>query len=151
MKEQVTQDVTIADPIKGSSGDVRILVAEDNKTNQLIVKSILKDAGVSLTFANDGLEAVQEFQKNRPDIVLMDMSMPRMDGIDATRTIRKLEDDQTAGHCRIVALTANALREDQDRCLEAGMDDFLTKPISKKALVGAIEKWRLRDMPEHST
>lgn len=125
---------------KENKGNLHILVAEDNKTNQLIVKTMLKNATVSLTFADNGLEALHEFTKNKPDIVLMDMSMPLMDGIEATLEIRKLELELNLGHCPIVALTANAMQEDQERCLEVGMDGFLTKPIGKKALLNAIHQ-----------
>ncbi len=120
---------------------ISVLVAEDNKTNQLIVKSMLKSASVSLTFAENGLEALKKFNEVKPNLVLMDMSMPEMDGIEATHAIRDLESDNAIGHCPIVALTANAMQEDQDRCLGAGMDDFLSKPINKKALMDAVHRW----------
>ncbi|MDU9006688.1 response regulator [Sedimentitalea todarodis] len=124
-----------------------ILVAEDNKTNRLIVKSMLKDADVSLTFAENGREALHQYIEIRPDMVLMDMSMPQMDGIEATHAIRNIENDQRIAHCPIIALTANALPEDQMRCLEAGMDDFLTKPINKRALITVVKTWRRRSRP----
>ncbi|MEE9388251.1 MAG: response regulator [Paracoccaceae bacterium] len=129
--------------------NLNILVAEDNKTNQLIVKAMLKSAAISLTFADDGLEALHKFEEIKPDMVLMDMSMPQMDGLEATQAIRKLEIEKAMGHCPIVALTANAMREDQDRCLSAGMDDFLTKPINKKELLNTIQEWTasLRSFP----
>lgn len=142
-------EVTI-EPEIGIDRNLNVLVAEDNKTNRLIVKSMLKDVAVSLTFAENGLEALKQYEKIRPDLVLMDMSMPQMDGIEATHAIRKLEDEQTISHCPIIALTANALPEDQARCLQAGMDDFLTKPINKKALVSAIKTWRLQNSPQSS-
>ena len=120
---------------------INILVAEDNKTNQLIVKSMLKNLEASLTFAENGEIAVQRFKCQRPDVILMDMSMPKMDGVEATLAIRKFEQDHESQRCPIVGLTANALQDDRDRCLHAGMDDFLTKPINKKTLIGAIEQW----------
>jgi two-component system sensor histidine kinase/response regulator len=120
---------------------LNILVAEDNSTNQFIVKTMLKDANVSIVFAENGIEALQKFTEVRPDIVLMDMSMPQMDGIQATREIRKLETELNFVHCPIIALTANAMQEDQERCLEGGMDDFLTKPIGKKELLTAVQRW----------
>lgn len=120
---------------------LNILLAEDNNTNQFIVKTMLKGTAVSLTFAENGLEALEKFVDVKPDVVLMDMSMPEMDGVEATREIRKLEIELNLGHCPIIALTANAMQEDQDRCLEVGMDDFLTKPIGKKALLNAIQRW----------
>ena len=141
MQQTTTRDIEIAKPHEESNAHLNILVAEDNKTNQLIVKTMLKNAAVSLTFAENGLEALHKFTAMRPDIVLMDMSMPQMDGLEATHAIRKLENEMAIGHCPIVALTANAMQEDQDRCLEAGMDGFLTKPISKKALLNTIHRW----------
>lgn len=141
-----TQSGMTVKPEVGAARKLNILVAEDNKTNRLIVKSMLRDAAVSLTFAENGLEALHQYKKIRPDMVLMDMSMPQMDGIEATQAIRKIEGEQTIAHCPIIALTANALPEDQMRCLQAGMDDFLTKPISKKALMTAIKTWRTQSM-----
>lgn len=129
-----------ATPVVNES-QLRILVAEDNKTNQLIVKAMLKNAAVSLTFADTGLEALLKFEETKPDLVLMDMSMPQMDGIEATHAIRRLESEKILDRCPIVALTANAMREDRDRCLNAGMDDFLTKPLNKKALLSTIQQW----------
>lgn len=122
---------------------VEILVAEDNKTNQLIVKSMLKDSNTSLTFVETGIDAIDKYSTMRPDIVLMDMSMPKMDGIEATRAIRRLEKENNQGHCPIVALTANALEEHKIKCLDAGMDDFLSKPITKKSLLDMIRVWEI--------
>lgn len=141
MQQMTMHRVETAKPLKERDEHLNILVAEDNKTNQLIVKTMLKSTAISLTFADDGLEALHKFAEIRPDIVLMDMSMPQMDGVEATQAIRKLENEKAIGHCPIVALTANAMREDQDRCLKAGMDDFLTKPINKKALLSTIQRW----------
>lgn len=147
MQRKTVRNVAPTRSINEHTDRLNILVAEDNPTNQLIVKAMLKDSGVSLIFANTGREALLEFTENQPDIVLMDVSMPDMDGIEATQAIRKLESETTLGHCPIIALTANAMREDQDRCLDAGMDAFLTKPISKKALLNSIQQWRLPSTP----
>ncbi|MEH6647033.1 response regulator [Sulfitobacter sp.] len=119
----------------------KILVAEDNKTNRFIIKKMMATSAVSLTFAKNGREALEKFTEVRPDVIFMDVSMPEMDGIEATHAIRKFETEMTLLHCPIVALTANALQEDEQRCLEAGMDGFLTKPITKKALLTAIQEW----------
>lgn len=118
-----------------------ILVAEDNKTNRLIVQSMLKQSAYQVTFAENGLEAVVNYRQNPPRVLLMDMSMPQMDGVDATKAIRELEDQKGLQRCPIIALTANALEDDQKRCFDAGMDDFLSKPIKKDALLGCIQKW----------
>ncbi|SLN42148.1 Signal transduction histidine-protein kinase BarA [Roseovarius albus] len=127
--------------VKNECRAINILVAEDNKTNQFVVKKMLKDAPVKLTFANDGIEAVDHYVSVKPDIILMDMSMPRMDGLEATKAIRQMEHERTTQNCPIIALTANAMREDRDKCLQAGMNDFLSKPIIKKALLETIDTW----------
>ena len=127
-----------ADPAKG---ELNLLVAEDNKTNQLVVKTMLKGASVKLTFANNGVEAVEKFQELQPDMIFMDMSMPEMDGVEAAEKIRALEIDQNIERCPIVALTANAMAQDRERCEAAGMDDFLAKPIKKAQLLDALSKW----------
>jgi len=119
---------------------LRVLLAEDNKTNQLVVRKMLKDAPADILIAANGLEAVQMYRETRPDVVLMDMMMPEMDGLEATLIIRELEAADNLAHCPIIALTANAMPADKERCLQAGMDGFLSKPINKKALWGAIEK-----------
>ncbi len=139
--QPIEQTTTKTELCAQSTRHLNILVADDNKTNQLIVRTMLKNADVSLTFANNGLEALAKFAEIDPDVVLMDMSMPQMDGIEATHEIRKLENSEATGHCPIVALTANAMLADRERCLEAGMDDFLSKPINKTALLSAIQRW----------
>jgi signal transduction histidine kinase/DNA-binding response OmpR family regulator len=141
MRQMTLNKIEAPELPEGQNEHLNILVAEDNKTNQLIVKTMLQSAAISLTFADDGLEVLHKFEEISPDIILMDMSMPQMDGIEATQAIRKLENEKEIGHCPIIALTANALREDQDRCLKAGMDAFLTKPINKKALLSTIQRW----------
>ena len=110
---------------------LRVLVAEDNKTNRFLLKKFLADQPIDLAFAKDGVEAVEQVQSFAPDLVFMDMSMPRMSGLEATREIRGLKITQPS----IVALTAHAFDEEMRACLDAGMDDFLTKPIRKAALI----------------
>jgi hypothetical protein len=109
----------------------RVLVAEDNKTNRILVEKFLSGHGLDLHFAEDGVQAYEMAETLRPEVVLMDMSMPRMDGMDATRRIRKLSIPQPY----IIALTANALQDDRDTCIDAGMDDFLSKPVRKVDLL----------------
>ncbi len=118
-----------------------VLVAEDNKTNRLVVQTMLKTAPVRLVFAINGLEALEKFESDPPDLIFMDMSMPEMDGIEATIKIREIEAQSCALRCPIVALTANAMAQDRERCEEAGMDDFLAKPIKKAQLLEALAKW----------
>lgn len=121
---------------------LKVLLAEDNRTNQLVVTKMLKDAPLEIAIAQNGLEAVQLFRQDRPDIVLMDMMMPEMDGIEATAEMRRIEvESGSTSKCPIVALTANALQSHEEKCLLAGMDDFLSKPINKKALTRTIQKW----------
>ncbi len=117
---------------------LRILAAEDNKTNQLVFRKMIKDLAVDLTFANNGEEAVALFREVMPDIVFMDISMPKMDGKQATRAIREIE-RKTGGHVPIVALTAHAMDGDDKSILEAGLDHYLTKPLRKPAIVAQIE------------
>ncbi len=112
----------------------RILLAEDNKTNRLLVQKFLAEYNVDLIEVSNGLQAVEFCKAYSPDVVLMDMSMPELDGVEATRIIRSLPIHQPP----IVALTANAFDSDRDMCLEAGMDYFLSKPINKNDLLQAL-------------
>ncbi|MCB1342176.1 MAG: response regulator [Pseudooceanicola sp.] len=112
----------------------RVLVAEDNRVNRLIVERYLRDLPVALHFAQDGREAVERASNILPDLILMDMSMPVMNGIEAARAIRQLDIPQPA----IVALTANAFDSDREACLAAGMDGFLSKPVRKADLIAAV-------------
>ncbi len=117
-----------------------ILVAEDNIVNQMVVRTMLESFGCSVEIANNGEEAVQKFTANKPDIILMDVSMPVMDGMEATAAINKLQEN--ADHrVPICGVTAHALKEDRIRCLEAGMDDYLPKPIKQEGLQELINRW----------
>ncbi len=116
---------------------LRVLAAEDNRTNQLVFSKMVKDLNIDLRFANNGLEAVEAFNDFEPDIIFMDISMPEMDGKEATRTIRKLE-EKTATHVPIIALTAHAMSGDDNEILAAGLDHYLTKPLRKAAITGKI-------------
>ncbi|MEL6169362.1 MAG: ATP-binding protein [Pseudomonadota bacterium] len=117
---------------------IRVLAAEDNKTNQLIFSKMLKTLDIELTFANNGREAVEGFLKDRPDIIFTDISMPEMDGKEATRRIRKLEAEADARPVPIVAMTAHAMDSDEIEILASGVDRCLTKPLKKADLVEAI-------------
>jgi len=124
-----------------TSNLVKLLIAEDNRTNQLVVTRMLKSAGFDITIAANGVEAVERFKEVQPDIILMDMMMPVMDGVAATVKIREIERAARSRGCHIIALTANAMESHRNKCMRAGMDDFLSKPINKKALIATIQKW----------
>ncbi|WP_405117167.1 ATP-binding protein [Phaeobacter sp. BS23] len=115
---------------------MRILVAEDNRINRLLVEKYLQDEPVTLEFAVDGAEAMEKTPDFDPDVILMDMSMPVMNGLDATRNIREMDIRQPV----IAALTANAFDSDREACLKAGMDDFLSKPINRDDLLAVLRK-----------
>jgi signal transduction histidine kinase/DNA-binding NarL/FixJ family response regulator len=120
-------------------GSARILVAEDLYINQVVVKSMLEAEGYVVTLVKDGLEAVEALMDDRFDLVLMDMEMPNMDGIAATHAIRDLA--EPARSIPIIALSANAMLEQIERCRTAGMNDHLAKPIHRKQMLAMIEKW----------
>lgn len=119
----------------------RLLVAEDNRVNRLLVEKYLADIPVELSFAHNGAEAVDMARRDRPDIILMDMSMPEKSGIEAARDIR---DIKTMAQPVIVALTANAFASDRAACLEAGMDGFLTKPIRRSELLSELLRFSVK-------
>ena len=116
---------------------MRVLSAEDNKTNRLVLEKLLKSLNIDLEFAHDGVEAVDKFKSYAPDLIFMDISMPRMDGTEATQKIREIE-ESTKGHVPIVALTALANDGDEEHILSHGLDRYLTKPLRKKEIFKVI-------------
>jgi len=116
-----------------------ILLAEDNAVNQTLAVRLLEKRGYSVTVAADGQIALDEFQRGKFDLVLMDIQMPGMDGFQATAAIRETE-KRTGAHIPIVAMTAHSLKEDEQRCLAAGMDGYVSKPIRTSELFGTIER-----------
>lgn len=125
------------------AGAMRLLLAEDNEINQIVATEILKAAGYVCVIAPNGVRAIEEARKERFDLVLMDCQMPEMDGFDATREIRKLEASgevraRTGDRLPIIALTANAMKGDKERCLDAGMDGYETKPVESARLLKTI-------------
>ena len=135
-------EITIVDDdlehLEAHISNLRICVAEDNKTNQLLIKKMLGTKVKSLEISDNGQIAVDRFRNAKPDIVLMDVSMPIKDGLTATAEIRVLETAHKLNKCPIIALTANAMPEDRARCFDTGMNDFITKPVRKKNLFNMI-------------
>ncbi|HNY73730.1 MAG TPA: ATP-binding protein [Syntrophales bacterium] len=121
---------------------LRILLAEDSEDNRLLIKTYLKQSPHCLEMAENGEIAVEKFQQGEYDLVLMDMNMPVMDGYTATRTIRQWEAREGKPATPIIALTAFALKEDEQKSIAAGCDAHLTKPIKKKTLLEALSAWR---------
>ncbi|TJW42753.1 MAG: response regulator, partial [Mesorhizobium sp.] len=125
------------------AGDERrldILVAEDNEVNQMVFTQILGETGYGFEIVGNGRKALDAYGRLNPRMILMDVSMPEMSGLEATAAIRRLE-QETGTHIPIVGVTAHALKGDRERCLEAGMDDYLPKPISPRALLEKVERW----------
>jgi two-component system, sensor histidine kinase len=116
-------------------------MAEDNPINQRVGTLILQRAGFVIDVVSDGHEAVQAHKTNPYDLILMDCQMPAMDGFEASRQIRMLSTKQPV----IIAVTANALVGERERCLRAGMDDYLSKPFQAEQLVSVVRKWTSRD------
>ena len=119
-----------------------ILVVEDNQTNQKVIQALLKKLGINSRIASDGVLAIQTLRQDSDfDLILMDIHMPVMDGYEATRQIRAWETDVQLARRPIIALTADAFEEDRRRCLDAGMDDFLAKPVSLDKLILVLQRW----------
>jgi CheY-like chemotaxis protein/anti-sigma regulatory factor (Ser/Thr protein kinase) len=119
---------------------LRILLAEDNRVNQLVATRLLERLGHDVEPVGDGAEAVRRYELDDYDVVLMDVQMPVMDGIEAAKAIRRIEDSRGSRRIPIVALTALATPSDRDRCLSAGMNGYLAKPFVRSTLVEAIAK-----------
>ncbi len=136
---EVEEAVEVPGPISATAEErknIRILIAEDHIVNQTLFKSILGKQGYSIEVANDGQEAFELTKKNLFDLIFMDIQMPNMNGLEATRAIRE------AGiEVPIVAVTASALKEEMQRAMDVGMNDFVTKPFKKKDIMPIVEKW----------
>jgi two-component system sensor histidine kinase/response regulator len=125
-------------PAAATAQSVRVLVAEDNAVNQLLVRRMFEKLGIRIDLAANGREAVQMATDFEYDIIFMDCSMPELDGYEATAVLRERGRRR---HIPIVAITANAMSEDRARCLEAGMDDHLTKPVRIEDIRSALKRW----------
>jgi CheY-like chemotaxis protein len=125
--------------INSSNQKLNILVAEDNLINQKVAMMNLKQLGHDVEIAINGRMAVEMYKSGNYDLILMDIQMPILDGVSATIEIRKIEEDNKVDKpIKIIAITANALTEDRNRCFEAGMDYFLTKPFKAEDLIKAL-------------
>jgi CheY-like chemotaxis protein/HPt (histidine-containing phosphotransfer) domain-containing protein len=131
---ETTQTVVVSASGPGS----RILLAEDNAAAQLITRKRLENQGHEVRVAGNGFEALQILQEDRFDLILMDVEMPGMNGLEATRVIRKMEAD-SGEHIPIIAITAYAMKEDREQCLEAGMDNYISKPVNYQELYHEIK------------
>jgi len=135
-KPKIVTQYSVREDMKHS---VRILLAEDNPVNQKLTKLMLTKAGYQVEIANDGQEAVEKYTSSPEDfdLIFMDIQMPKMDGLEATQSIRSKGFDTIP----IVAITANAMKGDREICIEAGMDDYTTKPIKREIVFEILEKW----------
>ncbi len=123
------------------ASNVRILLAEDNITNQIVAKGILEKFGYYVDAVANGIEAVSSLEKIPYDLVLMDLQMPELDGLEATRMIRNTESNVINPDIPVIAMTANAMAGDREKCLNAGMNDYISKPVDPIILAEKIEKW----------
>lgn len=126
---------------------LQVLLAEDGKVNQIVAIEMLKKHGHQITLAEDGRDAYEKFQSETFDVVLMDVQMPEMDGLEATVAIRSHEQQNGSTRTPIIAMTASAMKGDRERCLDAGMDDYVSKPIEAKELHMLIDEY----CPPHKT
>jgi CheY-like chemotaxis protein len=140
------------------SPSVRILMVEDNALNRKLARFLLCKAGYRVAMVSNGKEAVEKFLSNPEafDLILMDIQMPVMDGYEATRKIREIEKNRKKGihhssfpthyssHIPIIAMTAASMKGDREKCFEAGMTDYISKPIKKEVLYSVIKKWGRR-------
>jgi signal transduction histidine kinase/ActR/RegA family two-component response regulator len=137
----VASETVMAEQLRERHTGTRILLVEDNEVNQMVAQAMLEEIGLVCDFAEDGEIAVAKIRDAQPGtyaLALMDMQMPRMDGVTATKVIRQLESGRKIP---IVAMTANAFSDDEARCMAAGMNDFVSKPVAPDKLYGALLKW----------
>jgi hypothetical protein len=131
-------DATISISKSFTQFSPRILIVDDNSVNQLVAGEILRKSGCTIEVAGNGLEAIEKVKGNSYDLIFMDIQMPQMDGVTATREIRKLKIDNLPP---IVAMTAYSMREDKEKFLLSGMDDYVSKPIKAEVLISKVKEW----------
>jgi signal transduction histidine kinase/CheY-like chemotaxis protein len=139
-------DVAMTDEIAEARETIQesgltVLVAEDNPVNQIVFSEALNQINLDFEIANDGREAVALWRKKSPKVIVMDVSMPNMNGHEATREIRRIEEAEGLSHTPIIAVTAHAMKTDEQNCRDAGMDDYMTKPISPEMLNSKVSSW----------
>jgi len=145
--QEALAPTTTPNPAAATPSSIRghVLLVEDNVINQQVALGILQISGYSVTVVNNGREALEAHAQGGFDLILMDCHMPEMDGYEATRAIRQREVASGGKRIPIIALTANAMARDREECLEAGMDDHLSKPFNMLALQELLERWMTRD------
>ena len=131
-------------PVEAPQLGLRLLLVEDNSTNLLVAQRLLQVLGCTVATATDGEQGLRQLQDHPFDLVLMDCQMPVLDGYSATRRWRELEARQGRTRLPIVAMTANAMAGDRERCLQAGMDDYLSKPVNRESLQACLLRWQFR-------
>ncbi|USQ93746.1 ATP-binding protein [Caulobacter sp. RL271] len=138
---RVREPISVQNAAKADTAPgLRVLAAEDNPTNQLVLRSVLRQAGVEPVIVDDGAKALEAWRAGRWDVVLMDIHMPVMDGLTALKQIRRLEVAEGRARTPVIALTANAMRHQIDHLLAAGMDDHVGKPLDVAQLLGALDR-----------
>lgn len=139
-KQTLPTTQSVSNAISPANTALKILLADDNAVNRLLARRLLNKAGHEVILAENGREALEAWEAEQPDVILMDVQMPVMDGLEATQLIRSLEQDKQFNPTPIIALTANALERDRQQCLAAGMDDFLSKPFQIQALLDVVQR-----------
>ncbi len=153
--QKIFKRLSVTDSMKGEPEGIgcrfvgKILVAEDNHTNQILIKVMLEQLGLVTEFADNGLEAISKFKENAYDLIIMDIHMPLLDGVRAMQDIRQIEKAKGLEKTSIIALTADAIKGDRDRYLEMGMDDYISKPVSYYQLIGVFHR-HLRLDPQYA-
>ncbi|MFZ1813546.1 MAG: response regulator [Rhizobiaceae bacterium] len=118
-----------------------ILAVEDNEVNRMVLEFTLEPLAMPVVMSEDGTSGYQKFKDLRPALVLMDISLPGLNGYEVTAAIRQYEQDHGLTRTPIIAMTAHAMKDDRQKCLDAGMDDYISKPISPDHTVATISRW----------